>query len=651
MWSAGAIADPITILNTQDVFGDGLWNKLENYYYQTLFNKLGDINKKLASLDDFQIGIQEGRVLLQQDPQHLMLADHFGLTLSANIPVGSLLNFGGDVGAYLLRIRQVPNPTSAASQPPLGNDLSDWNPKSKLADTTTFGQNINPWIDAVAADVKAGNMATAASMFPNVSANSQSPTPEQQYLDLLAGLKLPFEMPWTSKRVLDGTKFKLGDLASFIASGGIFARVGGIGWGDLTAPWAGLFLNGQFRFGIFKIDPTTCYLRIDTMRQEGLQYEGFQAHFQIQILNGAVFGQNINESIKFSPFSISGASFNSQLFARTYKLDFSQPQVAAAYDAAVHGNLTVLDDLAAVAGSGAEVISGRYDNGDYTQSQFNIKFGPITFENSYSSSNIEEKFFDERGNFDYFTANATRASYTDINLLLWKVRQTKTASISTQAYSAAPEGPYPPRMSWTLDEVNFDATSEDRASVTEFINSLKPNMPKLATGGAKTSQYHAAFQIQVHPEGIMDFEKHTPDDVWKAAGKILFKDATVWKDSATRQEWLNANETDGEDPTNDNPALDSYYQVEHWAQAFVKPPMTADFKSWFNDLLVWQRTSGWDVLGVQLFLALVSRENRYLQLDLDTPDGSDTISYTDGTQDTTAYPDDWEYLFIPPIPF
>lgn len=637
----GQAAPPVEIpvLSTQEVLGDSIWNQLSNYYYQTLFNHLGDINTNLASVDGFNIRLQEGRVLLVQDAAHTMLADHFGLTLTTDIPVGGLLNFGGDVGAYLLRLRQIPSPTLAPLQPLLGDDLGDWNPKAKLANTATFQQNINPWIDGVISEVKSGKMDTAASMFPGI--------PQEQYLDLLAGLKLPFEMPWTAKRVLDSTKFKLGDLASFIAQGGVFARIGGMNIAGLGTPWAGLFLNGQFRFGLLKINPTTCYLRIDTMRQEGAQYS-FKSKFDIQILSGAVFGQPFDPKVKISPINISGQSYDSQLFARTYKLDFSQSGVRDAYDAALHGNLTVLDDLSAETGSGAEVISGRYDDGHYNQNQVNIHFGPVNLNNSYSSSNVEEQFWDERGTFDYFTANASRASYTDVNLLIWNVRQTRTNSITAQAYKAAPGGAYPPRMSWKLDEVNFHASDSDRAQMSAFLKSLEPALPQMKHSLSTSSQYHAGFQIQVHPQGVLEFQKHSANDVWKSAGQILYQNPNIWKDEATRQAWL-ATQVD-QSGTDLNPDLDNYNQVAQWAQALTKPPLSGDYKAWFSRLLNWQRSSYWDALGVQLFLSLISRENRYLELDLNSSDGKANLSYTDGTTDTSAYPNDWEYLDIPPIP-
>ena len=141
-------------------------------------------------------------------------------------------------------------------------------------------------------------------------------------------------------------------------------------------------------------------------------------------------------------------SYDSRLFTRTYQLDFSFPGVAAAYNAAVHGNLTVLDDLGKGGERGVAVLSERYTNGHYNQSEFQLSLGVIKLDDTYNSGNTEEDFFDARGTFKYFTANSIRTSYTDVNLLIFNVRQTRTNKLMTEAYPVAPEHAYPPRLSW-----------------------------------------------------------------------------------------------------------------------------------------------------------------------------------------------------------
>jgi hypothetical protein len=633
--SADPVVPPIPQMDTKDAFGEELWYRLKEYYYQTLFDKLGDINSSLYSNSLFNIHLQEGRLLLIQDG-HTMLADHFGLNASAYVPTGSLLSFGGDLGAYLLRIRQLPSTQYATTGSTLKDDLKDWDPSGKLSDNSGFQQNISPWIDSISDEVKAGNFTDAKQIF------GDNNIPQKQYLDLLAGLKLPFEMPWTAARILNDKKFLIGDLASFVAQGGIFARLGGqgVGWNTIAGPWAGIFLDGQFRFGIFKMAADKCLLRIDSEKDKGYNFNAFDDDFRIPIAHGLIFGHNVNAQTTMRPFTAAGMSYNSKLFARTYQLDFSMAGVSSAYDAAVHGNLTVLDDMAKAGGQGVEVLSERYTNGHYNQTQFQIAFGPIQINDTYNSGNTEEDFWDKRGTFKYFTANSIRTSYADVNLLVFNVRQTRTNNLMAEAYPVAPGGPFPPRLDWSFDEVNVKATVKDQREIQRFIEALKPDSNGQKLEMSKYTKFHAAFQIQVHPEGVQDFQNHTADDVWRAAGQILFNDETIWQNETARAKWL---------ADNQNGDTADYDQVNHWATAFTHPPAASDLKNWFADLINWQRTSYWDALGVRLFLALMAPEHRYMKLQL-TPDGaSGSYFYQDGTYDLNAYPDDWEYLTIPDI--
>ena len=635
--TAADATPPVQAITTQEAFGPEIWQRLKQYYYQTLFDSLGDLNQSIYSNNFLNIHLQEGRLIISQDPLHVMLADHFGLNVQGAVPVGSLLSFGGNVGAYLLRIRQVPTAKDGLNSVTLKQDLADWDPKQKLDDPSTFQNNISPWIDEIAADVRAGQLDGARQIF-------SGEIPEEQYLDLLAGLKLPFEMPWTSKRLLNNKKFLLGDLMSFVAQGGIFARLGGqgIGWQNIAGPWVGIFLNGQFRFGVFKMTDQKFLLRVDSEKSSGWNYNAFDDDFRIPLGHGVIFGHDIHPSTGYRPFSITGISYNAKLFARTYQLDFSFPDVAKAYDAAIHGNLTVLDDLAKEGEKGVEVLSERYNNGLYNQSQFEFHFGPIQFDNVYSSSNVKEDFWDKRGTFEYFNANSLRTSYVDVNLLAWAVRQSRTNTLAAEAYPVAPDGPFPPRLTWSFDEVNASASADERKDLQTFIESLKPTANALAIARSKYQKFHAAFQLQVHPAGVDEFENHTVDDIWRDGGRVVYNDATIWQNLKARNSWLDAHPDNNDD-------VATYYQVDHWAQMFAKKPQTGEIQKWFGNLIVWQRATYWDALGVRLFLGLVQPEHRYLKLVFTSGDGPDQTIYEDGTLDITAYPDDWEYLTIPDI--
>lgn len=47
-------------------------------------------------------------------------------------------------------------------------------------------------------------------------------------------------------------------------------------------------------------------------------------------------------------------------------------------------------------------------------------------------------------------------------------------------------------------------------------------------------------------------------------------------------------------------------------------------------------------------MKLIDSAHRFLKLEFEDEGGS-IYSFQDGIIDTTAYPDDWEYLTIPPI--
>jgi hypothetical protein len=623
-------------------------SRIKKKFYQTIFREAGDMGGTLVDTGDFKIGVRLGRLLLDYESiNKITLADHFSLNISAGTTVGGILHIGGNAGLSLIRFRDFEEEDTNAPGDHLADDLKDWDPNREISadDKEAYLTNIDAIFLQTEKELKAGKTGTAKYFF-------DEDIPEKKYLDLFAGLRLPKEMPWTAKRVLNEKQFRIKDIASFNAHGGIFANIGA-GWYGAPAPYFGVFLRGHYQVSVLKHDTDKVLLRVETMRDYGTQWGLFNEKFRIPVLEGFLFGKDLNINIR--PIHLAGQSYRSKIFARIYNVHIKNKSAERAYNAAIYGNLTLLDKLSTEENSGVQTLSDRYDEGKHKNQNIKLSFIVYKFNDERKQQINEINFNDERGSFTKWGGTSLRNEYTDKGLFQWAKRRIRTSNMTLEAFTKSPEGVFDPRLSWDIEEINQKAKPEERIRLQNWLTSFYP-APLVKDDKFKkrieSEQLRARVRIQVNAAGYYQLQTLDENVYWQNAANALFGDASVWANEDAREKWLSKNRfkliVSTVLPRKTAGTLVHTY-VDRLAKFMRSKPSIDDFKNWYNYHLGMANSTDWSALIPKILVDSISYENRYLELELESDVAGQMWTYKDGTPDSAVYPDDWEYFNLPTL--
>jgi hypothetical protein len=442
-------------VQTKNLVSQSIWNSLGNEVTELLFEYSRDISAKLFSVGPVGVSLKEGRAILDSGNNRYSLMDHIGAQISGG-GGWSYFSVGGSLGYSISFIRPIAAPADAANIP----GLLDWNPNTvppPAADpdaVAAYNEGMDPIYNAIGAELKAGNKDLGKQMF-------QQDAPIQKYLDLLAGLKLPGRMPWSAKDLLNPKKFQTGDIASYVATGGIWASFGALSSGVVEVGASiGAFLNGSYRVTIMKESDTEVLFQIQAGDDYGLDYEGLELRFQIPIVSGISI---INgKKITFTPLTITGHSYKSTVFSRAYRLDLSSDQARKGLDAALLGNLIPLDSSVGNDSSDILLVSNQMLNGTYDDLTIDINLGLLDYDRTTNDAVENLTFHDSRGSFARTQATSSRVVNADATL--FKLEKQTIQQAQSTLFTQSPEGPIPPQFSWVLEDVDFFPTKKGQQS-------------------------------------------------------------------------------------------------------------------------------------------------------------------------------------------